>query len=170
MGSRQIKKQITEIISSEIISPEEKMNGKIYSRYADGRAKKSPILKNCFCAFLIGGLICAFAQLLTNLYLCFGMDKETSGTLTSVTLIFLTALLTGLGVFDNIAKHAGGGTLVPITGFANAVSSAAIDNKSEGFVLGVGSKIFTIAGPVILYGISTGVVYGVIYYIVRLLI
>lgn len=145
------------------------MNGKIYGRYADGRAKKSPCLKNCVCAFLVGGLICTIGQCFTNIYMALGMAKDDAGTLTSVTLIFLTALLTGFGVFDKIAKHAGGGTLVPITGFANAVSSAAIDNKSEGFVLGVGAKIFTIAGPVILYGISAGVVYGIIYYIVRLI-
>ena len=144
------------------------MNGKIYQKYADGRARKSPCLKDCAFAFLSGGLICAFAQGLTDLYQSFGMGKENAGTLTSVTLIFITALLTGFGVFDKIAKHCGGGTLVPITGFANAVSSAAIDNKSEGFVLGVGAKIFTIAGPVILYGVSAGVIYGIIYYIVRL--
>ena len=145
------------------------MNGKIYERYADGRAKKSPCMKNCCLAFLSGGLICTGAQGLMNLYMNFGMEKEDAGTLTSVSLIFLTALLTGLGVFDKIAKHCGGGTLVPITGFANAVSSAAIDNKSEGFILGVGAKIFTIAGPVILYGISAGVLYGIIYYIVGLI-
>ena len=145
------------------------MNGKIYGRYADGRAKKSPCLKNCVCAFLVGGLICTIGQCFTNIYIALGMAKDDAGTLTSVTLIFLTALLTGFGVFDKIAKHAGGGTLVPITGFANAFSSAAIDNKYEGFVLGFGAKIFTIAGPVILYGISAGVVYGIIYYIVRLI-
>ena len=144
------------------------MNGKIYQKYADGRARKSPCLKDCVFAFLSGGIICAFAQGLTDLYQSFGMGKENAGTLTSVTLIFITAILTGFGVFDKIAKYCGGGTLVPITGFANAVSSAAIDNKSEGFVLGVGAKIFTIAGPVILYGISAGVIYGIIYYIVQL--
>ena len=97
------------------------------------------------------------------------MTADDAGTLTSVTLIFLTALLTGLGVFDNLAKKAGGGTIVPITGFANAVTSAAIDNKTEGFILGVGSKIFQVAGPVIVYGISAGVVYGVIYWLIGLL-
>ena len=140
------------------------MNGKIYSRYADGRAKKSPSLKNCALAFVSGGLICALAELFKNIYLGAGMSDEKAGTLVSVTLIFITAVLTGFGVFDNIAKHTGGGTLVPITGFANAVTSAAIDNKSEGFILGVGAKIFTIAGPVILYGVSAGVIYGLIYY------
>ena len=145
------------------------MNGKIYQRYADGRARKSPCLKNCAFAFLSGGAICTLAQCFTDVYKSLGMTKDDAGTLTSVTLIFIAVLLTGLGVFDKIAKHCGGGTLVPITGFANGVASAAIDNKSEGFVLGVGAKIFAIAGPVILYGISAGVIYGVIYYVVRLI-
>lgn len=144
------------------------MNGDIYRRYADGRARKSPCAKNCILAFLGGGAICVFAQGLTDLYTSLGASKDDAGTITSITLIFIAVCLTGFGVFDKIAKHLGGGTLVPITGFANAVSSAAIDNKSEGFILGVGAKIFTIAGPVILYGISTGVIYGVIYYICRL--
>ncbi len=142
------------------------MNGEIYKRYAQGRAKKSPILKNCINAYLTGGLICTAAQALTNLYKALGMSQDTAGSVTSITLIGVTALLTGLGWFDNIAKRAGGGTLVPITGFANAISSASIDNKSEGFILGVGTKIFSIAGPVILYGISAGVIYGIIYWLI----
>ena len=141
------------------------MNGDIYKRYVQGRAKKSPILKDCLCAYAVGGIICTGAQALTNLYMYLGLIKDNAGTVTSVTLVFFTALLTGLGFFDNIAKHAGGGTLVPITGFANAVSSSAIDNKSEGYILGVGAQIFNIAGPVILYGISSGVIYGIIYWI-----
>ncbi|MBE6598537.1 MAG: SpoVA/SpoVAEb family sporulation membrane protein [Ruminococcaceae bacterium] len=140
---------------------EDKQN---YKRYAEGRAKKSPLLKDCIAAFLSGGAICAGAEGLKTLYSSLGMDKTDAGTMVSCTLIFLTALLTGLGIFDRIAKHAGAGTLVPITGFANAVSSCAVDAKTEGFILGVGAKIFTIAGPVIVYGISAGVVYGVIYW------
>ena len=142
------------------------MNEEIYKRYAQGRAKKSPILKNCINAYLTGGLICTAAQALTNLYKALGMSQDTAGSVTSITLIGVTALLTGLGWFDNIAKRAGGGTLVPITGFANAISSASIDNKSEGFILGVGPKIYSIAGPVILYGISAGVIYGIIYWLI----
>ena len=115
-------------------------------------------------AFIIGGAICTFAQALKDCYLLF-LSEDNAATLVSITLIFLTALLTGIGVFDNIAKVAGAGTLVPITGFANAVAAPAIDTKSEGFVLGVGAKIFTIAGPVILYGTAAGAVYGVIYWI-----
>lgn len=144
------------------------MNGKIYARYAQGRAKKSPLLADCLRAFFIGGSICGIGEGLRKLYGYLGFAAADAGTLTSVTLIFLTALLTGFGVFDKIAKLAGGGTIVPITGFANAITSAAIDNKTEGYVLGVGSKIFQIAGPVIVYGISAGVIYGVIYWILGL--
>lgn len=138
-----------------------------YKRYVDARAKKSPLVKDCLRAFLVGGTICAGAQGLLTLYKNGGMEKDDAAALVSVTLVFLTALLTGLGVFDNIAKFAGAGTLVPITGFANAVASPAIDTKGEGFVLGVGAKIFSIAGPVILYGISAGTVYGVVYWIIN---
>ncbi|MBP3496111.1 MAG: stage V sporulation protein AC [Clostridia bacterium] len=145
------------------------MNEKEYSEYVQGRAKKSPILKNCAFAFLFGGLICTIGQALNDLYTYFGFEKEISGTLVSITLIFIACLLTGIGVFDNIAKIAGAGTLVPITGFANAVASQAVDTKSEGYIMGVGAKIFTIAGPVILYATLSGAIYGVIYYIITLI-
>ena len=138
-----------------------------YKRYVNARAKKSPLAKNCVRAFLTGGAICAGAQGLLTLYKSRGIEKDDAAALVSVSLVFLTALLTGLGVFDNIAKWAGAGTLVPITGFANAVSAPAIDTKGEGFVLGVGAKIFSIAGPVILYGMAAGTVYGVIYWIIQ---
>ena len=138
-----------------------------YKKYVNARAKKSPLAKDCLRAFLVGGSICTGAQGLLALYKGWGMEKDDAAALVSVTLVFLTALLTGLGVFDNIAKFAGAGTLVPITGFANAVSAPAIDTKGEGFVLGVGAKIFSIAGPVILYGITAGTLYGVIYWIIN---
>ena len=138
---------------------------KQYQKYADAHAPKSPILKNCIMAFLVGGLICVIGQALTDLYSMLNLGKDDVGTLTSMTLIFITALLTGIGIFDNIARHAGAGTLVPITGFANAVASPAVDTKSEGLVLGVGSKIFIIAGPVILYSTAAGALYGVIYWL-----
>lgn len=145
------------------------MSNESYKKYAESRAAKSPIGKNCLCAFLVGGLICTLGQGLADIYKnLLGMEKTSAGSLTSVTLIFIAVLLTGLGVFDKIAQMAGAGTLVPITGFANAVSSAAIDSKTEGFILGVGAKMFTIAGPVIVYGISSGVVYGMIYWIITL--
>lgn len=142
------------------------INKKKYAKYADSHAKKSPMIKDCLKAFLSGGIICTAAQGLKELYGTFLGDTD-AGCLVSVTLIFVSALLTGIGVFDRIARHTGAGTLVPITGFANAVASCAVDTKGEGFILGVGAKIFTIAGPVILYGISSGAVYGVIYYIVK---
>lgn len=140
-----------------------KAYGNEYKKYADGRAKKTTSAKNCVKAFLIGGLICCFAEGLRNIYLNY-FEKEIALPLVSVTLIFITALLSGIGVFDRIAKHAGAGTLVPITGFANAVASCAIDARTEGYILGVGAKIFSIAGPVILYGTAAGTLYGVIYW------
>ncbi len=141
----------------------------IYRKYADAHAPSSPLLADCVRAFLVGGSVCAFAQLIRTLYIYLGIDGETAATLTSVTLIAITALLTGLGIFDKIAKFAGAGTLVPITGFANAVASPAIDSRSEGYILGVGSKIFTVAGPVLLYGILSGALCGVIYFLVGLI-
>lgn len=138
-----------------------------YAAYAKKAAAKSPVLKNCLLAFVTGGAICVLAQVLKNVYAGFLSDKD-SASLTSVTLIFIAVLLTGIGVFDRIASFAGAGTLVPITGFANAVASCAIDSKYEGFVLGVGAKIFTIAGPVILYGTAAGTLYGVIYWLIGL--
>lgn len=144
------------------------MEKKEYIEYVEGRQKKSPILKNCCFAFLIGGLICVLGQGLFDLYSYLGMSELDSRALVCVSLIFIAVVLTGVGVFDSIARIAGAGTLVPITGFANAVASQAVDTKSEGFVLGVGAKIFTIAGPVILYGIFSGAIYGVIYYIIGL--
>jgi stage V sporulation protein AC len=143
-----------------------KLSKETYKQYADARAPKSPLGRDCAHTFLAGGLICTLAQGLTDLYtkLC-GLPKEDAGTLTAATLVLIAAILTGLGVFDRMAKWAGAGTLVPITGFANAVVSPAIDAKSEGLILGVGAKIFTVAGPVLLYGTLAGTLYGVIYWI-----
>lgn len=130
--------------------------------------KHSPstkILKNSIFSFIFGGLICVVGQLLSQLYSNIGFDRKTTGILVTVSLIFVAALLTALGIFDKIARYAGAGTLVPVTGFSNAVVSQAMDAKSEGCVLGVGAKIYTVAGPVILFGLLSGVVYGIIYYI-----
>ena len=126
------------------------MTEKEYAKLVKDLSPKSPVLKDCFNAFWIGGLICAIGQAILNGYLALGLDQETAGTAMSVTLVFLSALLTGLSLYDNIAKHAGAGTLVPITGFANAIAAPAVEFKTEGFILGIGGKIFTIAGPVIL--------------------
>ena len=142
------------------------MDRKQYKKYASAHAPKSPIIKDCTLAFLIGGTICAIAQGFTDLYLMIpSVSKNTAGTLASVTMIFIAVLLTGIGVFDDIAKFAGAGTLVPITGFANSVASPAIDSRSEGYVLGVGAKIFTVCGPVLLYGTLAGAIWGIIYWI-----
>lgn len=140
------------------------LDTKTYQKYANAYAKKSPSPKNCLAAFGVGGSICLLAEGLYRLYLHLGIPEASVRILTPITLIFLTALATGLGIFDRLAKFAGAGTLVPITGFANAVTSPAIDNKAEGFIMGVGAKMFIIAGPVIVYGTLVSVIWGVIYY------
>ena len=144
------------------------MTERKYAELVKSMAPKSPILKDCINAFWIGGLICTVGQLIMNGYLALGLDKTDAGTSMSMTLVALSALLTGLSLYDNIAKHAGAGTLVPITGFANAIAAPAVEFKTEGFILGVGAKMFTIAGPVIVYGVSASVVYGLIYWITTL--
>ena len=141
-----------------MISPKE------YNKIVTKNSPKSKLFVNCIKAFLIGGAICTIGQGFTDLYAMLGAAEKDSKTLCSVTLIFIGILLTALGVYDKIAKHGGAGTLVPITGFANAVVSSAIESKSEGYILGVGAKIFTIAGPVILYGTTASVIYGLVYY------
>ncbi|MBQ9947100.1 MAG: stage V sporulation protein AC [Oscillospiraceae bacterium] len=139
-----------------------------YSELTKKRSPNSKLYKTLPKAFLIGGTICALGEGLLNLYGYLGMDEKNAGALTSMTLIFLSALLTGLELYDRIAQHGGAGTLVPITGFANAVVSPAIDFKSEGYILGLGAKMFVIAGPVIVYGVTASVVYGFIYYFIGL--
>ncbi len=139
-----------------------------YKKYADAHASPSPIVANCAKAFLVGGIICTIGQALFYLYTFAGIDEQNARSLVSITLVFSAVLLTGLDIFDKIAKFGGSGTLVPITGFANAVVSPAIDNKAEGWVLGVGAKLFIIAGPVILYGTLASVIYGMIYYLITL--
>ena len=145
------------------------MTEKEYEKMAQAMAPKSPMWKDCFNAFWIGGLICTLGQLIMNGYLALDMEKMDASCATSMTLVALAALLTGLSVYDDIAKHAGAGTLVPITGFSNAVAAPAIEFKTEGFILGVGAKIFQIAGPVIVYGVSASVIYGLIYWITTLI-
>lgn len=144
------------------------MTDKEYQQLVEEMSPKSPIGKDCLIAFIIGGLICTLGQFFINFYKNFGLDKDAAGTAASMTLVVLSALLTGLSLYDNLAKHAGAGTLVPITGFANAIAAPAVEFKTEGFVLGVGAKIFTIAGPVIAYGVSASVIYGLIYWITTL--
>ncbi len=141
------------------------MDREVYKKYADAHAPSSPILKNCLLAFLSGGFICGVGQCLIWLYTYLGFENKISTSFASVTIVFISVVLTSFGLFEKIAKHTGAGTLVPISGFANSVASSAIDSRSEGFVLGVGAKIFTVAGPVLLYGVLAGTVWGIIYYI-----
>lgn len=138
------------------------MTNKEYGEYVNSKSKKSPIGKNLIWAFLIGGLICDIGQALLMLYEKAGLDKTAAGTAVSISLIVAAALLTGIGLFDKIAKRAGAGTLVPITGFANAMVSPALEYKSEGFVTGTAVKLFSVAGPVLVFGISASVIYGVL--------
>ena len=145
------------------------MTEREYGKLVGSMAPKSPIGKDCINAFLIGGLICTVGQLIMNGYKALGLDKTDAGTATSMTLVAIAALLTGLSLYDNIAKHAGAGTLVPITGFANSIAAPAVEYKTEGFILGVGAKMFTIAGPVIVYGTVASVVYGVVLWILQTL-
>ena len=145
------------------------MTEREYGKLVKDMAPRSPIGKDCAIAFVVGGLICTLGQLAMNGYLALGLEKQDASTAASMSLVALSALLTGLSLYDNIAKFAGAGTLVPITGFANAIASPAIEFKTEGFILGVGAKIFTIAGPVIVYGVSASVVYGLIYWVTTLI-
>ncbi len=138
------------------------MTNQDYGKLVNERSKPSPLGKNLVWAFLVGGAICTIGQGLSNLYQNGGLDKEQSGTATSVTLILAAALLTGLGVFDKLAKRAGAGTLVPITGFANAMVSPALEFKSEGLITGTAAKLFVVAGPVLVFGLSASVIYGLI--------
>lgn len=138
-----------------------------YGKMVKKASPKSPIALDCIKAFLVGGAICCFGQLLFYIFRKCGSSLDESRALVSITLIVLTAVLTGIGVFDKIAKHAGAGTVVPITGFANSVVSPAMEFKSEGFIMGTGASIFKIAGPVILYGTTAASVYGLVYYIIN---
>ena len=143
------------------------MSNEEYVNYVSEKSPKSKLGLNCLKAFLIGGLICTIGQCFLNLYKYLGADKETASTLVTVTMIFLGSILTGLNIYPKIAKHGGAGTLVPVTGFSNAVTAPALEAKTEGYILGVGAKIFTIAGPVILYGTLSSIVCGIIYFFIK---
>ena len=144
------------------------LNRSNYNNYVKKKTPNSPIFKNCILAFLVGGCICIIGQLISEFYLFIGLGLTETKILTPITLVFLGAILTALGVYDKLGKHAGGGSIIPITGFANSIVSSAMEFKKEGFILGVGAKMFTIAGPVIVYGTVASVVYGVIYWITTL--
>ncbi|MDO4618292.1 MAG: stage V sporulation protein AC [Clostridia bacterium] len=142
------------------------MDASEYKRLSDKKAPKSPTLKNCIWAFFVGGAICTLGEAFLKLYQNLGIAEKEASALVSVTLILLSMIFTGLGLYSKLAKRAGAGTLVPITGFANAVASSAIEAKSEGYVLGVGANIFKIAGPVIVFGITASAFCGAIYFLV----
>lgn len=138
---------------------------KSYQEYVDQKSPNSPILKNCFNAFWVGGLICSIGQIIMDICKSNGLDTQISGSIVSIILIGISALLTGLNIFNKIGKFAGAGSLVPITGFANSIVSPAMEYKSEGYIMGVGGKMFTVAGPVLVFGISTSIIVGIIYFI-----
>ena len=140
-----------------------------YGKLVQKLSPDSPLWKDTLNAFWTGGLICTVGQLILNGYIALGLEKSDAGTAASMTMVAIGAFLTGLGIYCRFAKLAGGGTLVPITGFANSVVAPALEYKAEGFILGVGAKMFTIAGPVIVYGVSASVVYGLIYWITTIL-
>ena len=143
----------------------QQMSDRDYQALADRLAPKSKCLRNCVKAFVVGGGICTLGQGIRSLWLTLSVGEEAAGTLTSVTLIFLSALLTGLSVYDDLAKHGGAGTLVPITGFANAITAPAVEFSTEGLVTGLAVKMFTIAGPVLVYGLAASVIYGLLYWL-----
>lgn len=138
---------------------------KDYQNYVDKKSPNSPIIKNCFNAFWVGGLICSIGQIIFNYCRFRGMDVQMSNTIVSIILIGISAFLTGLNLFNRIGKFAGAGSLIPITGFANSIVSPAMEYKSEGYIMGVGGKMFTVAGPVLVFGISASIVVGIIYLI-----
>lgn len=138
---------------------------KQYQDYVDKKSPNSPILKNCFNAFWVGGLICSIGQIILDVCKSRGLDAQISGTIVSIILIGISAFLTGLNLFNKIGKFAGAGSLIPITGFANSVVSPAMEYKSEGYIMGVGGKMFTVAGPVLVFGISTSIIVGIVYLI-----
>ena len=138
------------------------MSNKDYDKFVQARAAKSPILKDCLFAFVIGGAICVLGQAIMDGFTALGLEKTDAGTATSISLVALSALLTGLNLYNKLGRFGGAGTLVPITGFANAVVSPAIDFKTEGFITGMAAKMFTVAGPVIVFGVTASVVYGII--------
>lgn len=140
---------------------------KDYQNYVDKKTPNSPIFKNCFNAFWVGGLICVIGQLINSYCKSLGLDTQISGTIVSIILIGISAFLTGLNCFNKIGKFAGAGSLIPITGFANSIVSPAMEYKSEGYVMGVGAKMFTVAGPVLVYGISSSILVGMIYFIFK---
>lgn len=144
------------------------MTNEEYSAYVESKAKKSPIAKNLIWAFLVGGFICVIGQLITNLFLNFGLSKDDATTVCTISLIFIGAFLTAINVYAKIGQHAGAGSIIPITGFSNSIVAPAIEFKTEGYVLGLGANMFKVAGPVLVYGITSSVIIGFVYWIIKL--
>lgn len=144
------------------------INKSNYNEYVKKKTPNSPIFKNCFKAFFVGGLICVLGQGIADICVMLGAGADTVRLITPIILVFLGSFLTGIGVYDKLGKHAGGGSIIPITGFANSIVSSAMEFKKEGLVMGVGAKIFTIAGPVIVYGVISSMVYGFIYWMINI--
>ncbi len=144
---------------------ETKYNKDIYSKMVEEASPNSTIIKNCIRAFIVGGLICAFGQFIQNTFINYGVDEKMAGSYTSIVLIFLGVFLTGLSFYEKLGKRAGAGSIVPITGFANSVASPSMEFKKEGWIAGVGAKMFVIAGPVILYGTLASIIVGIFYYV-----
>lgn len=138
-----------------------------YRKYVDKKSPDTKLLRNLVRAFIVGGAICMVGQFFSNFFIQRGLGKDVAASLTSMTLIFLAVLFTGLNIYDELGRYAGAGSIVPITGFANSIVSPAMEYKSEGYVLGIGARMFLIAGPVLVYGISVSVVAGIIYYLLR---
>jgi len=138
-----------------------------YQKYVDSKSPNSHLITNCVWAFIVGGIICIIGQFISNYFLSKGLSKEITASITSSTLIFLGVLLTAFNLYDDIGKKAGAGSIVPITGFANSVASPAMEFKTEGYVLGLGAKMFTVAGPVLVYGISASIIVGIIHYFIH---
>lgn len=157
-------------VSQVVREKDTKKRNQNYNKYVDQMTPKNSLPKNMLGAFLVGGIICTLGQFFTNYYMSLGADKETAKLYNTITLVFLSILLTGIGIYQKLAKFGGAGTLVPITGFANSVAAPAVEYKKEGQVFGIGVNIFTIAGPVILYGIFSSWVLGLIYYVFKYLI
>jgi len=143
------------------------MNPEEYRNYVESMSPKSKFARNVFRAFIVGGLICVVGQIITNFFKAKGYDNEVVGSITSIIMIFLGALLTGLNIYDEIGKFAGAGSAVPVTGFANSIVAPAMEFKSEGYIMGVGAKMFAVAGPVLVYGTSASIIAGIIYYLLR---
>lgn len=142
-----------------------KMNSKQYEEYIKDKLPRPKYLKNCIAAFIVGGLICGIAQFISNIAKSYGCNKEAVSAITAISMVFMGAFLTGIGIYDRIGRFAGAGSVVPITGFANSMVSPAMEFKREGFVFGVGAKMFVLAGPVLVYGISTSIIIGILHYL-----